>query len=169
MHTIYEDDSDVSDSDTAYMNEEAFVRSTRGFSILHGESDGSRPLVWDDVSATEKKKAIEVGIADYKSSVSGELLTAHEVRTLYPGASLLYAHWVNKAKMTSGGLIGRSRWTPKGFMEREAGEVDSPTVNATTERVADALGLRKRWQAFQGDLSSAFFQGQQFKEDEKRL
>ena len=52
----------------------------------------------------------------------------------------------------------RSRWTPKGFQERYSGDTSSPTANAASHKLTEALGMADDMIAFSVDFSAAFFQ-----------
>ena len=150
------------------------ARNERDWEVLAGDGEGpalgtdasaAYGYVWADVSEEEQRKSDERAVRDYDEHGAWDRSTTATIQDLRKrGEVVLRGRHVRKAKVVDGKLIGRSRWTPKGFQERgvEKGDVDSPTVNTTTERVVEGLGLRKRWVAFQGDVSSAFFQGKKF-------
>ncbi len=71
----------------------------------------------------------------------------------------LPGQWVDKALMIDGKPVGKSRWTPLGFLDWGYGEVDSPVADQTSHRVGEAVGLRNGWVEYKVDFRAAFFQG----------
>ena len=69
--------------------------------------------------------------------------TKEELIKLYPNAEFLKARVVDKAKVYNGVLQGRSRWTPKGFMQKNinAHEVESPTAQENSNYTTELMGL----------------------------
>lgn len=113
---------------------------------------------WDDLSEQARWEARQKGIADYDVSGSWDSTQDFSAEDLPAGAVRFTGRWVDSAKVIGGEIAGKSRWTPKGFMEKNPGKVDSPTATLCTHRVGEAMGLRRGWVKFKFDVSWAFFQ-----------
>ena len=124
---------------------------------------------WDDLTQGARDKARELGINDYtfwecwgEEQWTADVLATDSRAQIFPG------RWVDKPKVTAGGeLIGKSRWTPLGFLQWDTVEAqfDSPTTALESHFLLEAIGLAKRWSSFTVDFSSAFFQGSPYEAD----
>ena len=112
---------------------------------------------WEDLPEEKRAKARLKGIDDYDVSQSWD---SHNWREsdLLGNAVKFSGRWVDIVKVIDGDIDGKSRWTPKGFQEKNPGAVESPTATLVTHRVGEILGLRKNWAKFKFDVSWAFFQ-----------
>ena len=129
---------------------------------------------WTDLSEEARHAAYERALRDYDSTGSwerGTEKTAEELRSMH--VRPMEAREVCKAKIQDGELMGRVRWTPKGFQER--GDVwlhentTSPTVHRITTNTLDALASAMPsgdgdddWVPFVLDFSEAFFHSELF-------
>ena len=119
---------------------------------------------WEDVAPELQVESRKRGIDDYENfdcyrggAVRKSTLSS-EVRA--KRALIFDGRWVDKAKIRNDQVEGRSRWTPKGFQERESGDqqYDSPTASLVAHRTLAVDRMRHRWGGCKVDLTSAFFQ-----------
>ena len=136
-----------------------------------------------DVSAEEKERALNKGLADYVGCVVDEKVSPDQVHLTRSGVrdlctrmhweyELLMAHWVRKVKLifetdASGAksaqptLGARYRWTPHPDGHREqsltAAEVSAPTCSVAVQRLVMQLGMHLGMRRLLLDLGSAFF------------
>jgi hypothetical protein len=110
--------------------------------------------------------AVEKGLLDYDASGSWDR-TSDESRQAVKarGETVLTGRPVEAAKIKGGELIGKWRYTPKGFGEDlDPAERESPTASKSSHRILETMSMAKRWVGFLGDISSAFFRGKSFVE-----
>ena len=82
------------------------------------ETDAAR-YTWDDLSPAERLISREKALDDYrKYGAFGHYSTWGEVYTMNPNAQIFSGKWVDKAVVREGKLIGKSRFTPRGFEEK---------------------------------------------------
>jgi len=114
---------------------------------------------WEDVDPVEQEKAVKRAIADYDSTNSWDRSTDCPRSSIPRGHVVLDGRWVRKAKIYSGRLCGRARWTPRGFRDRlaEKGDCTSPTASRNTHRACSVLGVQAGMISFSADFSEAFF------------
>jgi hypothetical protein len=126
---------------------------------------------WQDLNEVQKKQAWDRAFDDYDTTGSWQRGTEETGESLRSrGVKPMRGRAVEKAKMAEGVLIGRVRWTPKGFMQRRwngttsrwellgKGETESPTVHRITSRTLDVLcKMRDGMVLFVIDFSEAFF------------
>lgn len=132
---------------------------------------------WEDVSPELQQKAYDRALTDYDGTGSwerGSELTAKQLKDM--GIKPLNGRSVEKAKMDGGVLVGRLRWTPKGFQESGPSAWNkentvSPTVHRTSMRVAEVVTAAEPegpdeddYVAFEADWSEAFFHSALFEE-----
>jgi len=129
------------------------------------ENAGPEPE-WLELSQATREAAIARGISDYDETGSWDRASDTPVRDLKAkGRTVLSGREVGRAKWKNGAWIGRWRYTPRGFEERNLDSaVDSPTASKSTHRTLEVLGLAMMWTAFTLDVSSAFFKGSSFAE-----
>ena len=127
---------------------------------------------WDDLTPEVQCAAFEKGLLDYDSSGSwlrGSDRSFKELRAA--GKTVMSGRWVTKAKVDADGrLIGKARWTPRGYEEigLEKHETDSPTANRLTHRIGEVYGRARRWPGFKADISAAFFSSDEFEDGEEK-
>ena len=123
---------------------------------------------WEGLSPAEQKEAMGRAIEDYTkyNCWHKETSTFGAVKQLDPNAQIYTGTWVKKAVVRDGKVIGKCRYTPRGFEEKGswAGMYEAPTAAATTHRSLEAYGLALRWSSFVVDFARAFFQGDPYKE-----
>ena len=123
---------------------------------------------WSDLSAEEQARAWDRAFEDYDSTGSWERGTEQTKEALQRrGIKPMRGRAVEKAKFADGELIGRVRWTPKGFMQRlwkdgawqmlEKSATESPTVHRITSRTLDVVCKMRGLKLFVLDFSEAFF------------
>ena len=116
---------------------------------------------WSQLSAAEQKSARMKGVEDYDywDCWSDETFSENQ---LPEGSTKLLGRWVDKVKFVDGRLIGKCRWTPKGFLDKRKHlyALDSPTVSATSVKSLLTLALSDNGNLFTFDISAAFFQSQ---------
>ena len=82
------------------------------------ETDGAR-FTWSQLSDGEKQAARDRALEDYtKYGCWGQTATVGEVMKRDPQAQIYSGTWVDKAIVRNGKLIGKCRYTPRGFEER---------------------------------------------------
>ena len=132
---------------------------------------------WDDLDPTVQRAAFDRALRDYDDTGSwerGTEMTRAELKA--QGIKGLEGREVLKAKLVDGEMVGRARWTPKGFQEQNAQAWDSanttsPTVHRVTTNVADALASAENegpddsdFVCFVLDFSEAFFHSDTFED-----
>ncbi len=135
------------------------------------ESTDHYAFEWSDVSETEQIAARLRSIDDFDKHDAWSRTcegTKAELLERYPGAEFLRGRVVDKAKIYNGVLQGRSRWTPKGFMQREVtkSQTESPTVLENSTQMVELIGLSSKWDKSLFDFSEAFFNSKPFGENE---
>ncbi len=120
-------------------------------------------LSWDGLSEEQQEAAYAKGVNEYHKHECWYDCEAQVYSDLKAqNIQVLTAAWRGeKAKFAPDGtVVGRIRWTPRGFEQRdlEPGQSMSPTVARTSVLVVETLGMRHRMLSFQVDWESAFFQ-----------
>ena len=120
-------------------------------------------LTWDGLSVEQQNAAYMKGVNEYHKHQcwhDDAARSKHDLRR--DGIQVLSAAWRGqKAKFAPDGtVVGRIRWTPRGFEQRDLapGQAMSPTVARASVLVVETLGMRHRMLSFQVDWESAFFQ-----------
>jgi len=127
---------------------------------------------WDDLDPEVQWAAFEKGLLDYDSTGSwlrGSDMSFKELRAA--GKTVMSGRWVTKAKVDADGrLIGKARWTPRGYEETglDKHETDSPTANRLTHRIGEVYGRSRQWPGFKADISAAFFSSDEFEDGEQK-
>ena len=127
---------------------------------------------WNDLSPEAQEQARQKACSEYYDWGCWRLdveprpwkeLKAEKVEVLAADYRGHRAKWDE-----NGNLIGRLRWTPKGFheFERPKESYVSPTAHKTTHRTLDGLGKQRRMRRFRLDIRSAFFQQDPMDESE---
>ena len=123
---------------------------------------------FEDLSPAEQEKSMLKAIADYDEFLAwdrGSDKTESEIEAhlqANPTAVKIACAFIHKAKISGGKLIGKSRLTPRGFLDkfRFSEETQSPTVSAICLRIILIWALRMNFITFQLDFSQAFFQSE---------
>ena len=120
-------------------------------------------LSWDGLSDDQRNAAYAKGVNEYhKHNCWYDDVTQTIWDLRKAGVQALSAAWRGeKAKFAPDGtVVGRIRWTPRGFEQRNLvpGQSMSPTVSRTSVLLIETLGMRHRYASFQVDWESAFFQ-----------
>jgi len=131
-----------------------------GAKCLIGET--AYHATWDDLPEDAKAAAYDKAVNEYHKWGCWYDGTDRPMKELKAeGCEVLSADWRGqRAKMgPEGVLIGRLRWTPKGYQEWFRGQDNgSPTAAAVSHRVLDVLGKQRGFVSFVVDWESAFFQ-----------
>ena len=131
---------------------------------------------WEDVSEEQKRLARARAIEDYDSHDAwdrGDEGTKGELRAFWEGqgvrATFLDGRHVDKPKIYGGDLCGRSRWTPKGFMQTGPVDKESPTLSDTANIMMENGGISRGHVKVVFDWSEAFFNSDKLPEEEPPL
>ena len=124
---------------------------------------------WEDLTPEQQHQSRLEAVHDYDYYGCWE--EESYVRSSVPkGAAILAGRWVDKPKFYNNELKGKSRWTPKGFMDRQAQfyDLQSPVVSGTLLKVVDALQNSQPGAdvSFRADISKAFFQSNKLARDD---
>lgn len=129
-------------------------------SCLIGEA--AYHATWDDLSSEAKDAAFRKAVEEYQRWGCWYEGTDRPMAELKSeGVEVLSAAWRgHRAKVgPDGQLMGRLRWTPKGYQEWHRGADNaSPTAAACSHRVLDVLGKQRGFVSVVVDWESAFFQ-----------
>ena len=144
---------------TTYLN-------SQGHAVMLATTEGLTPpehvyaSTWSDVSPLEQQRAIERALNDYDKWNAWDRTSdrPYDVVKRDKTQVVLSGRWVLKPKMVDGLLVGRARWTPRGFQDSEAWDTDSPTTQGSSHRILETIGLQREWVRFNVDFSEAFFQ-----------
>ena len=130
------------------------------------EATGGAAPEWEDLPSEVRDEAIAQGLRDYDETGSWDRQSDTSCAELKrQGKTVLSGREVGRSKWKNGEWIGRWRYTPRGFEERNLeSAVDSPTASKSSHRTLEVLGLAKCWTAYTLDVSSAFFKGLSFAE-----
>ena len=131
------------------------------------ESTDHYSYEWSDVCESEQIASRLRSLADFDTHEAWDRTcegTREELELLYPGSEFLRGRVVDKAKIYNNELCGRSRWTPKGFMQKQISKRDceAPTALEQSAQILELLGLSLDFDKSLFDFSEAFFNSKPF-------
>ena len=81
------------------------------------------------------------------------------------GQERIQGGWVDVYKESDGKTIVKSRFVPRGYMEENHVQSDSPTISKTSIKLACVIAATRGWKLESKDYRSAFLQGEELDRD----
>ncbi len=106
------------------------------------EATGGAAPEWEDLPSEVRDEAIAQGLRDYDETGSWDRQSDTSCAELKrQGKTVLSGREVGRSKWKNGEWIGRWRYTPRGFEERNLeSAVDSPAASKSSHRTLEVLG-----------------------------